>query len=130
MSEINGTARAEVRTLAHRNDPDASVAAAEFQVRNASRNQRVKDAILGLLAEEPRTSFELQDAYFSWRMVNDWPDVQVHSVSRRLSELHRAGLVRAVEDAGGVQVRRPSPSGATATVWEIVPEQQEAQAAA
>lgn len=128
MSETYGTARGEVRTLAHRNDPDASVAAAEFQVRNASRNQRVKDAILGLLAEEPRTSFELQDAYFSWRMVNDWPDVQTHSVSRRLSELHRDGRVRAVRDAQGAQVRRPSPSGATATVWEIVPAESRAAA--
>jgi hypothetical protein len=131
MSTRNGTARAEEpRVHAHRGDPDASIAAAEYQARNSSRNQRVKDAILGLLAEEPRTSFELQDAYFSWRMVNDWPDVQVYSINRRLSDLHNAGLVRAVVDGEGTQLRRPSPAGATATVWERVPEQQDARAAA
>lgn len=131
MSTRNGTARAEEPSVhAHRGDPDASKAAAAHQARNSTRNQRVKNAILGLLAEEPRTSFELQDAYFSWRMVNDWPDVQVYSINRRLSDLHNAGLVRAVLDADGVQVRRPSPAGATATVWEIVPEAQDARAAA
>lgn len=118
--------------LAHIKDPDASRLAAEAQERNRSRNQRVKDALLELLAEEPRTSFELQDAYFSWRMVNDWPDVQVYSVNRRLSELHNEHLVRAAVDDHGQQVRRPSPSGATVTVWEIVPleEPQDARAAA
>lgn len=97
--------------LSHRNDPPTSADAAAHL--NPSKTAQVQQAILELLAEEPRAAFQLQAAYFELAKDNGWPIVQPHSVPRRLSQLHVAGLVR---ESGR---RVMSPAGATATVWEI-----------
>lgn len=103
--------------LAHRADPDASHEAA----RTLADTAQVKSAIRELLAEEPRTDFQLAVAYFNLAELRGWPMVQPHSIARRRSELrHRHHEVRAVLDDDGREVRIPSPDGATATVWELV----------
>lgn len=108
----------ETTSLAHRGDPDASVEAA-LSV-NSSAKERLFEAIITILTEESRAAFQVQETYFNLREANGWPDVQPHSVNRRMSDLHNAGRIRPVE-VMGEQWRIPSPAGATATVWEVSP---------
>jgi hypothetical protein len=100
----------DARKLAHRNDPDTSMTAAE----RATHRSIIKEAIVSLLlARGPATAFELRDLYFDYRARRDWPWCQAHSVDRRLSELHRDGVV---EDSG---VRRYSAYNRPAVVWAL-----------
>lgn len=89
-------------------DPRTSHEAAAVVGPRAQRDRdRVLDAlrIFGAL-----TDFELALAINS----------QQTSCGVRRGELVRAGLVRA-PTINGVKVRRPSPTGSPAQVWELVP---------
>lgn len=100
----------EARKLAHHDDPDTSLDAAE----RATHRGIIKAAIVTLLTERgPQTAFELRDRYFEDRERRGWPWVQAHSVDRRLSELHRDGVVFDTGD------RRYSAYNRAACVWAL-----------
>lgn len=102
----------DARKLAHHDDPDTSHDAAE----EATHRGIIKAAIVTLLTEGgPQTAFELRHRYFRDYVARGWPYVQPHSVDRRLSELHGAGVV---VDSG---MRRYSDYNRAACVWELVP---------
>lgn len=96
-------------TLHHAGDPDTSRTAAA----SAVGREQVKQAILWLLdaAEAPLSAENLIGLYFHHREGMGWPVVQLHSIPRRLSELHNAGLVR---DSGA---RLRNLSGRPAVGW-------------
>lgn len=76
--------------LAHSHDPDTSKQAAAA----LGDTEQLKGAILDILRTYGLTGaavFEVTARYFRDRVENDWPDVQTHSVARRMSELHMAG---------------------------------------
>lgn len=82
--------------LSHTHDPDTSKIAASL----AEGREQVKAALLWLLAHERGDSehglaaFEATERYFRTASVRGWPlGIQPHSVPRRMSELHMAGLV-------------------------------------
>lgn len=111
MNSTDTTTRVEVKHLHHSHDPETSRIAAESIDRDET--SRVQQAILDLLAEEPRADFELIPAYFNLRVENDWPFVQPHSIARRRSELHMLGRVY---DTGE---RRQTPYRRPAVVWAV-----------
>jgi len=112
----------EPHQLAHLHDPDTSHGA----IPAAEQRGKVKQALLNILeasvdGRQPRafggasmqglTVPELRDHYFRQREIYGWPVVQPHSIARRLSELHKEGLVR---DTGE---RSPGESGVSVAVW-------------
>lgn len=107
----------EAHMRAHTDDPVASHEAAAA----VGDQGALKHAILVLLTTGPSAAFELIDRYAEVADRLDWPAVQPHSVARRLSELHRDGLV---EDTGE---RIPSPWGRNATVWRVVDRSSDSQ---
>lgn len=122
----------EPHQLAHAGDPDTSVAAAAIAALSPS-SRKVKLAIVDLLRDfGPQSADDLQRLYARLRADKGWPDVQLHSVKRRLSDLVNAAVVR---DTGR---REQTPWGRDAAVWELVTDvglerlmrQAEAQAAA
>lgn len=99
-------------TLAHTHDPDTShEAAARLDPRQVAAMKR---AILELLADEPGTAFRITDRYFFHQGFMDWPFAKRDSIAKRMSELHKAGLIR---DTGR---RAPTGYGRPAVVWEVV----------
>lgn len=101
--------------LAHRHDPDTSHDA----VPASKQRELVKAAILRIIDEgiprhlggEGLAAFEVQDFYVRQRSIYGWPDVQPHSIPRRMSELHNEGRIH---DTGE---RVPTPFGKNAVVW-------------
>ncbi|WP_350347216.1 hypothetical protein ABIQ69_11305 [Agromyces sp. G08B096] len=74
----------------------------------------VRDAIVALLEEEPRTVTELTAAYCRLRLVNGWPFLtDLHNIARRTSDLHDRGVIY---DTG---VRRPTRFGRPSAVWAV-----------
>jgi hypothetical protein len=97
--------------LAHRNDPDTShIAAAAL---NPSDKERIKAAILVMLGEKPKASFQLTKLYFKFRTFRGWPDCKEDGIAKRLSELVNADLVI---DTGK---RVTSPYKRPAVVWAV-----------
>jgi hypothetical protein len=91
--------------LAHRNDPDTShIAAAAL---DPEENNRVKGAILSILAHQPMPVFQLTGAYFARRESAGWPFVKPDSIAKRLSELRNAGKVIDSGDRVTGQFNRP-----------------------
>lgn len=92
---------------ARRTDPETShLAAADAQTR--TKIGRRHQQVLELLAPWPATDFELAAA----------ARVQQTSIGKRRGECCDHGLVRPCY-RDGRPVRRPSPSGSLAQVWEI-----------
>lgn len=103
----------DLRRLSHATDPETSSTAA---VRLDPQGRlSLKEAIITLLDERPRTGDELIAAYASHAEQNRWPLIaDLHSVKRRLSELHTTHHV--VRESGET---RESRMGRKATVWEL-----------
>lgn len=97
----------------HTNDPDTSVLAA-LQLDPESVTD-LKHAILVMLRAEPRAAFEVAIAYGKVGPTIGWPDVQLYSVHRRMSELKKDQLIY---DTGK---RRLTPDGRTAAVMAVTP---------
>ncbi|PPG34503.1 hypothetical protein [Rathayibacter sp. AY2B9] len=98
--------------LAHTHDPDTSHEA----VARLDKKQLavMKRAILQLLESEPATAWHATEAYFMYRDYFDWPLAKRDSIAKRMSELHKEGLIR---DTGR---RAPTGYGRPAVVWEVV----------
>jgi hypothetical protein len=101
------------RRITHRHDPDTSTTSAVEL--DAEGRQTLKEALIALLDEQPRTGDELTAAYFHHAEMRQWPQFSDrHSVKRRLSDLHTIHHV--IKESG--QTRR-SNLGKRATVWEL-----------
>lgn len=99
-------------TLAHSTDPDTSHEAA------ASLNKQdvavMKQAILYLLVHCPDTAWNTTNRYFRYRESFHWPFAKRDSIAKRMSELHRDGLIRRTDQ------RRATGYGRMAVVMEVV----------
>jgi hypothetical protein len=99
-------------SLAHTHDPDTShEAAARLDGKQVAAMKR---AILELLTLEPMTAYQATNSYFAGQRYLDWPHAKRDSIAKRMSELHKAGLIR---DTGR---RAPTGYGRPAVVWEVV----------
>lgn len=109
------------RTMSHTHDPEtSSIAAVQLDKHDSAR---LKDALLILLDEKPRTADELTAVYFHQAEFRRWPQfADVHNVKRRLSELAKKHHV--IRESGD---RRPSRLGKASTVWELSIELEEAR---
>ena len=102
-----------INAMSHTHDPETSSLAAVRLDKHASA--RLKDALLVLLDEKPRTADELTAVYFHQAEMHRWPLLDdAHNVKRRLSELHSRHHV--IRESGD---RRPSRLGKASTVWEL-----------
>lgn len=103
----------DTRLITHVHDPETSkTAAAQL---DAEGRQSMKEALIELLDERPRTGDELTAAYFHKAEVRGWPfKTDRHNVKRRLSDLHVIHHV--IKDSGQT---RPSNLGKRATVWKL-----------
>lgn len=101
------------RMMSHTHDPETSHLAAVQLDKHASA--RLKDALLILLDEKPRTADELTAVYMNQAEFHRWPIfLDSHNVKRRLSELHAKH--RVIRETGHT---RPSRMGRASTVWEL-----------
>ena len=103
----------QLRPMYRATDPDTSRDAAILALHSASAHRQL--AARALLAAGPRgaTDFELADA----------TGLAQTSVGKRRHDLCQAGLVVALLGPDGKQVRRPTPSGATAGAYVHVTHQ-------
>lgn len=109
------------KTMSHTHDPETSQLAAVRVDPNASA--QLKDALLILLDEKPRTADELTSVYFHQAEFRRWPQIaDSHNVKRRLSELHSKHHV--IRESGD---RRPSRLGKASTVWKLAVPVEEAR---
>lgn len=102
-----------LKAMSHTGDPETShLAAIELYPDDSTK---LRDALMLLLDEKPRTADELTAAYFHQAEFKRWPLIDdSHNVKRRLSELHtRFHVIRESGD------RRPSRRGRASTVWEL-----------
>ena len=95
--------------LARRTDPETSHAAARNATATASKGCM---NALKHLCTGAKTDHELSAK----------SGVQINSIGKRRADCAAAGLVRAATDAEGNKMRRKTPSGSTAIVWEITDE--------
>jgi hypothetical protein len=103
----------DLRRLSHTGDPETSTTAALKL--DAEGRQSLKEALITLLDEKPRTGDELTAAYFHQAEFRHWPQFSDrHNVKRRLSELHATHHV--IRESG---TTRESLLGKQATVWEL-----------
>jgi len=103
----------DLRHLSHAGDPETSTTAALKL--DAEGRQSLKEALIILLDEKPRTGDEPIAAYFHQAEFKRWPIFSDrHNVKRRLSELHTTHHV--IRESGRT---RPSSQGKQATVWEL-----------
>lgn len=98
--------------LAHTHDPDTSHEA----VARLDKKQLavMKRAILEILQARPATAEHATRAYFNLQPFVDWPYAKRDSIAKRVSELHKDGLIR---DSGD---RERTAFGRNAVVWEVV----------
>ncbi|ROS28878.1 hypothetical protein EDF22_0609 [Rathayibacter sp. PhB127] len=92
--------------LAHTHDPDTSHDAARRLDRETTN--RVKSAVLWLLLDGPATVTELRDAYFEMRASMHWPDVDEHTVDKRVTDLKNDGRVVDTGERRLTKRNRPS----------------------
>ena len=110
-----------INALSHTHDPETSSLAAVQLDKHASA--RLKDALLILLDEKPRTADELTAVYMNQAEFHRWPIfLDSHNIKRRLSELHSKHHV--IRESGD---RRPSRLGKASTVWELAVPVEEAR---
>lgn len=111
----------DLTRLAHAGDPETShLAAAQL---DPEGRVSLKQAIVALLDERPRTGDELIAAYATQAEIHLWPLVaDLHSVKRRLSELHK--LHHVVRESGETRLSR---LGRKSTVWELAVPAEEAR---
>ena len=110
MNSTDTTTRVEVKHLHHSHDPDTSRIAAE----ELSDMDAVREAIIELLEEEPRTVTELTAAYCSLRQANGWPFLaDLHNIARRTSDLHQADRIYDTGERRATRLGRPS------VVWAV-----------
>ena len=103
----------DLRRLSHTGDPETSNTAALKL--DAEGRQSLKQAIITLLDEKPRTDDELVAAYRGRAEKSRWPLIQdMHSIARRRSELVHTHHV--VVDTGE---RRMSNMKRPAVVWGL-----------
>lgn len=101
------------RAMSHSHDPLTSDLAAVQLDKHASA--RLKDALLLLLDEKPRTADELTAVYSHQAEFRRWPTfLDLHNVKRRLSDLHAKHHV--IKESGE---KRPSRLGKASIVWEL-----------
>ena len=97
----------ELRPTWRATDPSTSRDAALGATANAATHrQRAAQALLSA-GRDGLTDFELADLL----------GIAQTSIGKRRGELVNAGVVTALLDRTGRQVRRPAPSGAAAGVW-------------
>ena len=97
----------ELRPTYRHTDPDTSADAAIGATSNAATHrQRAAQALLSA-GRDGLTDFELADL----------TGIAQTSIGKRRGELVTAGVVTALLDRTGRQIRRPAPSGASAGVW-------------
>lgn len=104
-----------IRTSSRRTDPSTSRQAAEKVAPKASKGRM---AVLGALLVRPMTDFETAAVIGSIQQ----------SAGKRRGEARDAGWVQVALDGNGDQVKRMSPHGSAALVWEITESGREAYA--
>lgn len=110
-----------INAMSHTHDPETSELAAVQLDKHAMG--RLKDALLILLDEKPRTADELTAVYFHQAEMNRWPFLEdAHNVKRRLSDLHQKHHV--IRESGD---KRPSRHGRASVVWELAVPVEEAR---
>lgn len=97
-----------MKPAARRSDPETSYAAARDAGLKATAHRLW---VLRLLSGRAMTDFELADA----------TGLQQTSVGKRRGELAAHGYVSAALDKDENPIRRKTPSGSQATVWQITP---------
>lgn len=98
----------EPRTIARRNDPETSKAAADRVGEFAAKHrEQITDALR--VAPDGLTIHEIATA----------TGLDHHAVGRRMGEMQQVGLVFVAFDGNGEQVTRPTPSGRSARVWRF-----------
>jgi len=95
-----------IASASRRADPDTSKMAAERVAPHASHGRIL---VLENLAVKPLTDFELS-ALTGWLAT---------SIGKRRGECVKNGWVENALDGHAEEVRRPSPSGSPALVWQI-----------
>jgi hypothetical protein len=90
-------------------DPETSHAAAADALFHASVGRALVLEQLGRMAQ---SDFELADAT-GWQQT---------SIGKRRHECMMAGFVAVCLDASGCVLKRPTPSGSMARVWQLTPE--------
>lgn len=95
--------------LARSTDPETSHEAAEDATMRASRGRLLVLEVLAKLGA--KTDFELADST-GWQQT---------SIGKRRGECVAAGLVQVSIDGKGAVIKRQTPSGSLARVWEITP---------
>lgn len=108
----------ELRPMYRATDPDTSRDAAALALQSASAHRQLAARALLAAGPDGLTDFQLADV----------TGLAQTSVGKRRHDLQRAGLVFPLLDADGKQVRRPTPSGATAGVYVHATHHQEAAA--
>lgn len=110
-----------ITAMSHTNDPLTSRMAA-IEV-DPNESAAIRDALLLLIADKPRTADELTAVYMHQAEFKRWPQLEdVHNVKRRLSELHARHHV--IKESGE---RRPSRRGRSSTVWMLTVPVEEAR---
>ena len=101
------------KLITHEHDPETSTTAAVDIDEKVLRT--LKQALIVLLDEKPRTGDELTAAYFHRAGREGWPlYTDRHNIKRRLSDLH--AIHHVIKESGKT---RPSNLGKPATVWEL-----------
>lgn len=110
-----------INTMSHSGDPETSRLAA-IQI-DPHASAQLKDALLILLDEKPRTADELTSVYYHQAEFRRWPQMaDTHNVKRRLSELHSKHHV--IRESGE---KRPSRLGKASVVWQLAVPVEEAR---
>lgn len=94
---------------ARRTDPETSHMAADDAKLTASRGRKL--ALCALLRFGPMTDFELADR----------TGLQQNSIGKRRLDCQRVGLVRKCLGMNDEPIRRATPTGSSAQVWELTP---------
>lgn len=107
MAELDQLSLLEWEQPGARNkDPVTSLDAANHAAKWAHKGRL---EVLLLLAERPMTDFELSER--SGKVQS--------SIGKRRGELRDAGYVEVALDGRGDEVKRPSPTGSAALVWQL-----------
>lgn len=93
-----------INALSHTHDPEESRIAAINLSGHAT--ERVMHIIVDILTlYGPKTPAELEHHYFYFQGINDWPQVAVYSIHRRVSQMKRhVGCIIGVGRRDGAQL--------------------------
>lgn len=73
----------------------------------------LRSILYQLLTERPRAAFQLRDYYFRFADGNGWPKVKPDSINKRISDLHKAGLI---EESGKTATTEYDRE---AVIWQV-----------